>query len=101
MNAIYNGRLYSLGDDLNVVKLTDERTGAKLVVSFSDPDLIIAPTDDQINNLVPDDRREQKQPRVKVCPACRGSGYDIEHQWPDGSYAYCETCDGWRWWAGD
>lgn len=28
------------------------------------------------------------------CPTCKGSGKDKAHQWPDGSFASCERCDG-------
>jgi hypothetical protein len=29
-----------------------------------------------------------------VCPACNGTGHDKAHEWPDGSPAACEPCDG-------
>lgn len=58
MNAIFKGKLYRLGDNLNVALLIDdveaEGTGEMMPVSYGSPDLIIDPTDDQINNLLPD-----------------------------------------------
>jgi len=30
----------------------------------------------------------------KVCPTCKGDGLDKAHTWPDGSFASCETCEG-------
>lgn len=29
-----------------------------------------------------------------ICFDCKGSGLDKNHQWPDGSFASCETCEG-------
>lgn len=55
MYAIYNGKLYDVGDDLGAVKLSEVATGKKIEVSYSDPALIIDPTDDQINNILPDE----------------------------------------------
>jgi hypothetical protein len=54
VKAIYKGRLYNVGDNLNVVELTDPETGATQHVSWADPDFIPDPTDDQINNILPD-----------------------------------------------
>lgn len=56
MNAIYKGQLYNLGDNLNVVELTDPETGVNMTVPWGDPDLIVDPTDDQVFNLVPDEK---------------------------------------------
>jgi len=70
MNAIYKGKLYRLGDSLQEATLIDDvevcdcgmfeafeecdcpRTTFK--VSYGDPELIVDPTDDEINNLLPD-----------------------------------------------
>jgi hypothetical protein len=54
MNAIYKGHLYTMDDNLTEVKLTHQETGAKIAVSYASPDLIIDPTDDEINNILPD-----------------------------------------------
>jgi hypothetical protein len=62
MNAIYKGKLYNLDDDLNKVALVDPDTGTLTSADYGDPDLIIDPTDDQINNILPDyweDHRER------------------------------------------
>jgi hypothetical protein len=31
---------------------------------------------------------------VIPCQLCGGSGFDKAHQWQDGSYPYCERCEG-------
>lgn len=58
MKAIYEGKLYSLGDNLNVALLIDDveanSTGERILVSYGAPNLIIDPTDDEINNILPD-----------------------------------------------
>jgi hypothetical protein len=63
MNAIYKGKLYNLDDDLNKVALVDPDTGTLTSADYGDPDLIIDPTDDQINNILPDweDHRKRNQ----------------------------------------
>ena len=57
MNAIYKGKLYRVGDNLNEIDLIDdveaEGTGARLTVPYS-ADVIIDPTDDEINNILPE-----------------------------------------------
>jgi hypothetical protein len=56
MNAIYKGKLYRVGDNLNKIDLIDdveaEGTGSTTTVPYSDPDIIIDPTDDEVNNLL-------------------------------------------------
>ena len=37
---------------------------------------------------------EITESQVQPCPLCNGSGFDKAHQWPDGSYPYCERCEG-------
>jgi hypothetical protein len=54
MNAIYNGKLYRLGDELQFVSLIDPDTGKTFDAEWSDSSLIIDPTDDQINNMQPE-----------------------------------------------
>ena len=58
MKAIYKGKLYSVGDNLNVVELIDDveaaGTGETITASWGDPELIIDPTCTQINNILPD-----------------------------------------------
>lgn len=54
MNAIYKGKLYTLGENPTTLQLTDPETGQELSVSYVDPELILEPTDDQINNILPD-----------------------------------------------
>lgn len=54
MKAIYKGKLYNLGDELQTCELFDPETNAILGVSYGDPELIIDPTDDEINNICPD-----------------------------------------------
>jgi hypothetical protein len=60
MNAIYKGKLYRLGDNLQHVELHNEETGATLTAPWSDPELIIDPTDDEINNILPDEIKLSK-----------------------------------------
>jgi hypothetical protein len=55
MNAIYRGHLYTMEDNLMEVKLIHPETGAKIVINYADPDLIIEPTDDEINNILPEE----------------------------------------------
>jgi hypothetical protein len=70
MNAIYKGKLYRLGDELQEATLIDDVEACDcgmqeafeecdcppktFKVSFGDPELIVDPTDDEINNLLPD-----------------------------------------------
>lgn len=58
MNAIYKGKLYRLGDNMQHVELIDsvetEGTGTTITVPWSDPELIVDPTDDEINNILPE-----------------------------------------------
>jgi hypothetical protein len=54
MNAIYKGKLYRLGDNMQHVELHNDESGATLTVPWNDPELIVDPTDDQINNILPD-----------------------------------------------
>lgn len=54
MKAIYKGKLYDLGDELQQCELREVDTGIITSVSFGDPELIIDPTDDEINNILPD-----------------------------------------------
>lgn len=51
MNAIYKGKLYIV-DGLGEAELFDPDTKEKIKVSYGESDLIIDPTDDQINNLL-------------------------------------------------
>jgi hypothetical protein len=52
MKAIYNGKLYTLGDQMVAAVLIDEETGEELTVSLGEPDLIIDPTDTEIEDNV-------------------------------------------------
>lgn len=52
MQAIYKAKLYVIGDDLNRASLIDPETGTELSVSYGDPELIVDPTDTQINNVL-------------------------------------------------
>ncbi len=58
MKAIYKGHLYRIGDNLNAIDLIDDvealGTGNTTTIPYSDPDVIINPTDDEINNILPD-----------------------------------------------
>jgi len=59
MKAIYKGKLYSIWDDQGrgvdlIDDVEDGGEGNVLSVSYGDPDLIIDPTDDEINNILPD-----------------------------------------------
>jgi hypothetical protein len=57
MNAIYKGKVYKMTDDNTWgVKLTclDAGSDEKITVPYNSPDLIIDPTDDEINNICPD-----------------------------------------------
>jgi hypothetical protein len=56
MNAIYKGKLYMMGDELQQCEIIDPETGVVNSVDFGDPDLIVDPTDDQVFNLVPDEQ---------------------------------------------
>lgn len=53
MNAIYKGKLYQL-DGLAYAELIDPDTKEKVKVGYGDPELIVDPTDDEINNILPD-----------------------------------------------
>jgi hypothetical protein len=60
MKAIYKGKLYTIsGDCNNMVDLIDdvEAEGKSKTISvlWGDPSLILDPTDDQINNILPDE----------------------------------------------
>jgi hypothetical protein len=50
MKALYKGKLYRLADNLNMAVLIDDEEASETHVSYGDPDLIIDPTDTQINN---------------------------------------------------
>lgn len=56
MKAIYKGKLYTIGDNLNVAELIDDvdatSTGETIRVPWGD--IIADPTDDEINNILPD-----------------------------------------------
>lgn len=54
MNAIYKGKLYRMSDNMQQVELHNDDTGATLTVSWADPELIVDPTDDEVNNILPD-----------------------------------------------
>lgn len=58
MKAIYKGKLYTMADNLNVAELIDDvdatGSGNAIFIDFADPHLIIDPTDDEINNILPD-----------------------------------------------
>jgi hypothetical protein len=70
MNAIYKAKLYRIGDELQDCILHDDAEACDcgmyeafeecdcprptIKVSFGDPELIIDPTDDQINNMQPE-----------------------------------------------
>jgi hypothetical protein len=54
MTAIYKGKLYRMADQMVAATLIDEETGEELTVSLGEPDLIVDPTDDEINNILPD-----------------------------------------------
>lgn len=45
-----------LGDELQSCELVDPDTGVINSVDFGDPDLIVDPTDDQVFNLVPEEK---------------------------------------------
>lgn len=53
MKAIYRGKLYDL-DGLAHATLTNPDTKETIHVWYGDEDLIVDPTDDEINNLLPD-----------------------------------------------
>lgn len=51
MKAIYQGKLYQMGDNLNEVELIDEEADGVhgiIVVPWGDPELIVDPTDKQL-----------------------------------------------------
>ena len=54
MKAIYQGKLYNLKDQAYMAILEDLVTREELIISFGDPDLIVDPTDDEINDLSPE-----------------------------------------------
>ena len=54
MTAIYKGKLYTVGDNLNLCDLIDPETGQQIKVPYSHNELIIDPTDDESNNICPD-----------------------------------------------
>lgn len=55
MKAIYKGTLYSIvGDNTEGLQLMIDENDW-LYVDYNDPDLIIDPTDDEVDNLEPED----------------------------------------------
>lgn len=54
MKAIYKGKLYILKDQAVTAFLEDMITAEEVIVPLGDPDLIVDPTDDEINDLSPD-----------------------------------------------
>jgi hypothetical protein len=53
MKAIYNGKLYSLVEMENVTITMEDENGHRFDVPLEN-DIIFDPTDDEINNILPD-----------------------------------------------
>lgn len=32
--------------------------------------------------------------RYVTCNLCKGTGFNLQHKWPDGSFASCTQCEG-------
>jgi hypothetical protein len=90
MNAIYKGGIYRVGDELAVCELLDRETGARVqLVDFGDPDLLVDPTDSQV------DAAEQGKPLPpETCAVCHKHPHH-ESEWNyrtrDG-YGVCDAC---------
>jgi hypothetical protein len=74
MKAIYKGKLYTIVDDCtNMVDLVSMDDDTKLSVMWSDPSLILDPTDDEINNILPD-ADEPQHPALDQIVGCNVHG---------------------------
>jgi hypothetical protein len=90
MLAIYLGRVFAIGDDLNACQLLDRATGElALTVDYSDPGLLVDPTDAQV------EAAEADQPLPpESCAICHGNPlHDNEWRYrtQDG-YGVCDDC---------
>src|SRR4030095_14464705 len=94
--AIYKGGAYRVGDNLNACELLDRNTGARVqLVDYGDPDLLVDPTDDQI------DAAKQGLPLPpESCARCHKNPTP-EAEWNfrtrDG-YGVCDACGEARRW---
>jgi hypothetical protein len=63
MTAIYKGKVYKTYDDNSWgVKLESLEAGSdeRIAVPYTSPDLILDPTDDEINNICPDYENQER-----------------------------------------
>jgi hypothetical protein len=91
MLAIYLGRVYRMGDDLNACRLLDEETGDDVVrIDYGSESLIVDPTDAQVEAA----RRDEAIPPAS-CALCDDQPPRHEDEWrfftPDG-YGVCDVC---------
>jgi hypothetical protein len=90
MHAIYEGRVFRLGDDLNDCLLLDRETGAEVRrVPYGAPTLIVDPTDAQV------EAAEQGRPippaSCAVCSAHPRHEGEWNYYTGDG-YGVCDDC---------
>jgi len=88
--AIYQDKVYVVGDDLNECLLLDHESGAEAMrVSYGAPTLIVDPTDDQVNAA------QTGQPiPPESCAICHSNPHH-EHEWcywTEDGYGVCEDC---------
>jgi hypothetical protein len=88
--AIYMGRVFRLGDDLNKCRLLDCETHAEVMcVAYGDPELLVDPTDAQIEAV------EKGDPiPPESCAVCHGNPMherDWNYRTLDG-YGVCDQC---------
>jgi hypothetical protein len=92
MLAIFQDKVYIVGDDLNECLLLDYDSGEeRLRISYGSPTLIVDPTDDQVEAA-----RDGRPIPPESCAICHANPRH-EHEWcywtRDG-YGVCETCGG-------
>jgi len=90
MLAIYEQKIYLVGDDLNECRLLDVESGDEVQrVDYGSPTLIVDPTDDQV------DAAKAGQPiPPESCAICH-SNPRHEHEWgyrTDDGYGVCDDC---------
>jgi len=89
MNAIYQGQVYRVGDDLAECALLDASGALVQRVSFGAPTLIVDPTDAQVEAA-----RAGEPIPPETCAICHENPHH-EDEWryrtPDG-YGVCDPC---------
>jgi len=90
MLAIYAGRVYTTGDDLNECVLLDRVSGVEIRrVGYGAPTLIVDPTDAQV------EAAEKGEPiPPESCAICHSHPHHID-EWryfTDDGYGVCDDC---------